>query len=61
MITLIFVRNAAAPGGLQLTNWVALDAQNGRTTVRLTNQRYGMAISDSAFSFKDPRRSAGRR
>ncbi len=61
VITLIFVRNASAPGGLQLTNWVALDAQNGRTTVRLTNQRYGMAIADSSFSFKDPRRSAGRR
>jgi outer membrane lipoprotein-sorting protein len=61
VITLIFVRNASAPGGLQLTNWVALDAQNGRTTVRLTNQRYGVAVPDSAFTFKDPRRSAGRR
>ncbi len=61
VITLIFVRNASAPGGLQLTNWVALDAQNGRTTVRLSNQRYGGAVADSAFTFKDPRRSAGRR
>ncbi len=61
VITLIFVRNANAPGGLQLTNWVALDAQNGRTTVRLSNQRYGVSIADSAFTFKDPRRSAGRR
>jgi outer membrane lipoprotein-sorting protein len=61
VITLIFVRNANAPGGLQLTNWVALDAQNGRTTVRLSNQRYGVSIPDSAFTFKDPRRAAGRR
>ena len=61
VITLIFVRNASAPGGLQLTNWVALDSQNGRTTVRLTNQRYGVAVPDSAFTFKDPRRSTGRR
>ena len=61
VITLIFVRNPSAPGGLQLTNWVALDSQNGRTTVRLTNQRYGMAVADSAFTFKDPRRTAGRR
>jgi outer membrane lipoprotein-sorting protein len=61
VITLIFVRNANAPGGLQLTNWVALDAQNGRTTVRLSNQRYDVSIADSAFTFKDPRRSAGRR
>lgn len=61
VITLIFTRNANAPGGLQLTNWVALDAQNGRTTVRLSNHSYGGAIADSAFTFKDPRRSAGRR
>jgi outer membrane lipoprotein-sorting protein len=61
VITMIFVRNANAPGGLQLTNWVALDSQNGRTTVRLSNQAYGVAIPDSAFTFKDPRGSAGRR
>ncbi|MXO75587.1 outer membrane lipoprotein carrier protein LolA [Altererythrobacter aerius] len=61
VITLIFTRNGSAPGGWQLTNWVALDSQNGRTTVRLTNQRYGVAVADSAFSFKDPRRTAGRR
>lgn len=60
MITLIFVRNASAPGGLQLTNWVALDAQNNRTRVNLTNQRYGVAVADSTFTFKDPRRSARR-
>ena len=60
VITLIFVRDASAPGGLELTNWVALDAQNQRTTVRLSNQRYGVAVPDSAFSFTDPRRSAHR-
>ncbi len=60
MITLIFVRNASAPGGLQLTHWVALDAQNNRTKVVLSNQRYGVAVADSAFSFKDPRRTARR-
>ncbi|MDN3646699.1 outer membrane lipoprotein carrier protein LolA [Pontixanthobacter aestiaquae] len=60
VITLIFVRNAAAPGGYQLTNWVALDSQNHRTTVRLTNQRYGMSVSDTAFTYKDPRRSSRR-
>lgn len=61
VITMIFTKNAAAPGGLQLTNWVALDSQNGRTTVRLSNHRYGAAVADSAFSFTDPRRSTGRR
>jgi len=60
MITLIFVRNASAPGGLQLTHWVALDAQNNRTRVQLTNQRYGVAVADSTFTFRDPRRSSRR-
>jgi len=60
MITLIFTRNAAAPGGLQLAHWVALDAQNNRTKVELSNQRYGLAVADSTFTFKDPRRTARR-
>lgn len=59
-ITLIFVRNAAAPGGYELNSWVALDAQNKRTTVRLSNQRYGMTVPNSAFNFRDPRRTGGR-
>jgi outer membrane lipoprotein-sorting protein len=57
---LIFVRNASAPGGLQLTHWVANDAQNNRTRVQLSNQRYGVAVADSTFTFKDPRRSTRR-
>lgn len=60
MITLIFVKNASAPGGLQLTHWVALDAQNNRTRVQLANQRYGVAVDESVFTFKDPRRSTRR-
>lgn len=60
MINLIFVRNPSAPGGLQLTHWVALDAQNNRTRVQLSNQRYGLAVADSTFTFKDPRRSTRR-
>lgn len=59
-ITLIFTKNASAPGGWQLTNWVALDSQNHRTTVRLRNQKYGMSVADSEFTYRDPRRS-GRR
>ena len=60
IITMIFVRNASAPGGLQLSHWVALDAQNNRTTVRLANHRYGLAVADSTFTFRDPRRSTRR-
>ena len=60
VITLIFQRDAASPGGLKLTHWVALDAQNNRTTVRLSNHRYGMSVADSAFTFSDPRKSSRR-
>ena len=60
VITLIFARDASAPGGLRLTHWVALDSQNHRTTVRLSNQRYGVSVADSAFNFRDPRRSSRR-
>jgi len=59
-ITLIFARDGSAPGGLRLTHWVALDSQNHRTTVRLNNNRYGVSVADSAFTFKDPRRSSRR-
>ncbi len=53
-VTLVFVRSASAPGGLQLYGWTALDAQNKRTTVKLGNVRYNVAVSEGAFRFKDP-------
>ena len=59
-ITLVMVKNAGAPGGLELASWVALDSQNQRTTVRLSNHRYGVSVADSAFRFRDPRRSSRR-
>ena len=55
VITLIFMRKASAPGGLELVNWVALDSQNKRTTIRLSNHQYGVAVSDNAFRWNDPR------
>ncbi|WP_126173220.1 LolA family protein [Altericroceibacterium xinjiangense] len=55
VITLIFVKDPSAPGGLELSSWVALDSQNKRTTVRLSNQKYGVSVPDRAFSFRDPR------
>ena len=58
-ITLIFLRNAAAPGGLMLQGWVALDAQNNRTSIRLTNQRFNAPVSDGTFRFNDPQRKLG--
>lgn len=59
-ITLVLARDAGAPAGLTLQGWVALDAQGNRTTVRLSNQRYGVPIGDEAFRWDDPRKSARR-
>jgi outer membrane lipoprotein-sorting protein len=54
-ITLAFAREPGAPAGLRLQGWVALDAQNNRTSVRLTNQRFNVPVSDGAFAWRDPR------
>ncbi len=59
-LTLVFVEKPSAPGGLELSAWVALDSQNVRTTVRLTNHRYGMSVPDSAFRYRDPRGTSRR-
>jgi outer membrane lipoprotein-sorting protein len=55
-ILLAFIRSPSAPGGLQLHGWTAIDAQNKRTTVRLSNVRYNVAVPDSAFSYAEPKK-----
>jgi len=55
-LVLAFIREGGAPGGLKLGGWTAIDAQNKRTTVRLSNQRYNVAVPDSAFTYAEPRR-----
>lgn len=55
MITMVFTRDARAPGGLNLYGWVALDAQRNRTSIRLSGQRYNVPVADSAFRWRDPR------
>ncbi|MBA3669069.1 MAG: outer-membrane lipoprotein carrier protein LolA [Sphingomonas sp.] len=55
-LTLAFLRNGSAPGGLQLYGWTAIDAQNKRTTVKLSNVRYNVAVPDSAFTYAEPKK-----
>ncbi|QIK78686.1 outer membrane lipoprotein carrier protein LolA [Sphingomonas piscis] len=55
-LILVFTRNASAPGGLSLYGWTAIDAQNKRTTVKLSNVRYNVAVPASAFTFRDPKK-----
>lgn len=54
-LTLAFARNSAAPGGLMLQGWVALDSQNNHTSVRLSGQKFNVAVNDNAFRWRDPR------
>lgn len=57
VIQMVFVRKAGAPAGLELYGWAARDAQNNLTSIRLSNQRYGARVPDSAFNWRDPRRT----
>ena len=60
-ITMVFMRDGSAPAGLRLRGWVALDSQNNRTRIDLSNQKFNVAVADSAFKWTDPRpRSRGR-
>lgn len=60
VITLVFLRDSASPGGLRLVNWVALDSQNRRTTIRLSNHQYGIAVGENSFRYNDPRPASRR-
>jgi outer membrane lipoprotein-sorting protein len=55
VITVAFTKRPDAPAGLRLEGWTVFDAQNNRSTVRLTNQRFNAPISDKAFRWNDPR------
>ena len=53
---LAFVRSPSSPGGLLLEGWTAIDAQNKRTTIKLDNQRYNVAVPESAFTYAEPKK-----
>jgi len=54
-INMVFTRDAAAPAGLRMEGWVALDSQNNRTTIRLSDEHFNAPVPDSAFRWNDPR------
>ncbi len=55
-LTLAFLRSPSAPGGLQLYGWTAVDPQNHRTTVKLSNVRFNVAVPESAFTYAEPKK-----
>ena len=54
-ITIAFAKIASAPAGLSLQGWNVVDAQNNRTSIRLSNQRFNVPVADSLFTYRDPR------
>lgn len=58
VITMVFTKKPGAPGGLSLDGWVSLDSKNNRTSIRLSNQKFGVAVSNSSFNWDDPRRKS---
>ncbi|HMI18649.1 MAG TPA: outer membrane lipoprotein carrier protein LolA [Sphingomonas sp.] len=59
-ITIGFAPKAGAPGGLMLAGWSVLDAQGNRTTTVLSDQKFGMTVSDRTFLWRDPRPQTGK-
>ena len=55
-LILAFVRSPGSPGGLMLEGWTAIDAQKRRTTVKLSNVRYNVAVAQSAFTYAPPKK-----
>ena len=55
-LTLAFLRNPSAPGGLQMYGWTAVDPQGHRTTVKLSDVRYNVAVPETAFAFAEPKK-----
>ncbi|MGI8706097.1 MAG: LolA family protein [Sphingomicrobium sp.] len=55
-LILAFIKEQAAPAGLRLYGWTAVDAQGKRTMVKLSNQRYNVAVAPSAFTYAEPKK-----
>ena len=55
-LLLAFVRTPSSPGGLLLEGWTAIDAQNKKTTIKLDDQRYNVAVPESAFTYAEPKK-----
>ncbi|VWX59028.1 LolA family protein [Sphingorhabdus sp. 109] len=61
VITMVFTKKPGAPGGLSLDGWVSLDSKNNRTSIRLSNQKFGVPVANSSFNWTDPRRKTRRK
>ena len=55
-LVMAFQKAPGAPGGLRLEGWTAIDAQNKKTMIKLSNQRYNVAVPESAFRYDEPKK-----
>ena len=55
-LILAFIHSNSAPGGLQLYGWTAVDPQNKKTKVTLSNVRYNVGVPESAFRYAEPKK-----
>lgn len=55
-LILAFIHSNSAPGGLQLYGWTAVDPQNKKTKVTLSNVRYNVGVPESAFRYAEPQK-----
>ena len=55
-LILAFIKEPSAPAGLRLYGWTAVDAQGKRTMVKLSNQRYNVAVGPGAFTYAEPKK-----
>jgi outer membrane lipoprotein-sorting protein len=59
-ITIRFAKAQGAPGGLILQGWNTVDAQNNRTNVSLSGQRFNVPVADSVFRYRPVQRRGPR-
>ncbi|MFT9099894.1 MAG: outer membrane lipoprotein carrier protein LolA [Zymomonas mobilis subsp. pomaceae] len=60
-IAIDFERDTKAPANLMLMGWTVIDAQNNRSQIVLSDQKFNQPVSNNMFRWNDPRSNAGPR
>ncbi|TQL18002.1 outer membrane lipoprotein-sorting protein [Zymomonas mobilis] len=60
-IAIDFQRDRSAPAQLMLMGWTVIDAQNNRSQIILSEQKFNQPVSNNMFRWNDPRGNNGPR
>ncbi|AAV90325.2 outer membrane lipoprotein carrier protein LolA [Zymomonas mobilis subsp. mobilis ZM4 = ATCC 31821] len=60
-IAINFQRDKSAPAQLMLMGWTVIDAQNNRSQIILSEQKFNQPVSNNMFRWNDPRGNNGPR